>query len=268
MARVRAMMMAAVLLSMVGRAHAAPQLSIGLTGCEGTDLAAVKRLAAIELSVEVTAEGAPRTTRVEIVCTGSVAEIAVDDPLTGKRLARTLNLDATVPAARARLLALGASELVAASWAELEARARPKVEVVGALPREEARRTVEPALERARARSPQRLRLTAVAVEQTFFTGAGALWGAALRVGRDEWFHLGWVFDVQATHGVSQLAVGAISLDLVGAGLAFWLHRRWSRVTLRGGPGLRGGAVRFGGSPADARPSPASASGARGWVPP
>jgi hypothetical protein len=226
-------------------------------GCTGVDEKEVRRLLAIELRSAVRADDDPATNpatvRVQVTCSVERSEIAVDDALTGKRLQRTIELSTTVPTARARLLALAASELVSASWIELDVEPRAAVPGLGTPPRKAARQIVASVLEGRRRPEPERLRLLATGALQALFTGAGALWGGGLRLGRDEAHHLGWTVDVQAVHGSWSQAVGSISIDALSVGAGLWLHHSWSRWSFRGGPGLRGGAVRMSGNPADPR---------------
>ncbi len=241
------------------------------TSCDRYDRGEMLRLVALELRADVELErplppespsARPEpvrrfaATQVALQCLEGAAEVQVDDPLTAKRVARRLDLSSTGPSLRTRVLAIGVSELVLASWAELAAplaaSASASVSSPSSGERAEARRIVAPSLAREPELPRSRLRLLSAALQQTYFSkGAGALWGAGLALGRDEARHLGWLIEGQALHGQTINPSGRVTLDLVVGGAAMWMHHTWRRVTLRGGVGLRGGAARFAGTAAE-----------------
>lgn len=258
--------------------------------CEHVDLHAVRRAMAIELDTAVELETPRRpdetvitpagTTRVAIGCRPGRAVIEVDDPLTEKTLTRALPWDSATVETRNRLLAVGASELVIASWAELavtrRSEAPPPQDAAQEADRQAAKRAVAPRLVAApppaapppRVRPvaealPRAPRLAALAIAQTFFTGAGTLWGGGVAIARDEAHRLGWIVDASGAHGSVRAASGHVAIDRIDLGVGGWLHRRWQRVTLRGGPGLRVSAVRFAGTPSD----PRTIQGLTFWAP-
>ncbi len=201
-------------------------------------------------------------TRVAVRCQGGLIELRVDDPITGKSLQRTIDLQ-EAPRARARLLALAVVELVSASWTELVSNPEPEVPPAGPHASPEARRAVADLIRnQAQKTAFTRLRLVAFGGGQAFFSGPGLLGGAGLRLGKDHPLHLGWVADVQIMHGSAAASLGVVSVDTLSFGGALVFHQTWSRLGLHVGAGLRGGAVRLAGMPRDAQ----IAAGQSGWA--
>ena len=60
------------------------------------------------------------------MCHDHDAELRVQDPLSRKIVTRHINVGAAAPNARARLIAIATSELVLASWSELETNPDPR----------------------------------------------------------------------------------------------------------------------------------------------
>ena len=87
----------------------------------------VERIARIELHAP--RECAGPATEIGVACAGDDVRLTVDDPLTGKRVERTVSLAAVAELGRARLLALAVAELVRSSWMELEFRKTPALPV-------------------------------------------------------------------------------------------------------------------------------------------
>lgn len=123
-------------------APASAQLAIAATGCEGLDVAAIEDALEVELAEAADAlrGGAPV---VELSC-GDGVRIAIADPLTGKRVERTVP-SPTID--RERVLTLAIAQLFLTSWLELlitpsdapgagaaEAHARAALEEAGVVP--------------------------------------------------------------------------------------------------------------------------------------
>jgi hypothetical protein len=93
-------------------------VTVGTDACPGLDSAEVERLVELELD-EVTREiRLGPALRVELRCDAQHLEIAVDDPLTGKRLSREVPAPIDEPG-RERVVALAIAQLFSASWLEL-----------------------------------------------------------------------------------------------------------------------------------------------------
>jgi hypothetical protein len=226
----------------------------------------VRRILAIELGALLGDPSAAATdcTRVTVDRANALVRVRVDDPITGKSLARTIDLLGAAPKARSRLLALAIVELVSASWVELELNPQPKVPPVGP-PTSPELRAAALAIVRhhARPRPIDKTRLAAVGGVLGFFSGPGAIGGGGVQVGRDHARHLGWVADLQAHHGSAAVMLGRVSFDVLSASAALVAHLDWSRVTIRLGGGLRGGAAYLQGKPSD----PRTARGGALWAP-
>lgn len=119
------MTLAVVVLSLVANreVRGVAKLPVVFDPCVGELAQAVQRLIDIELST-LSSASLP-TAQAYVLCelTGAVT-IRIDDPLTNKTLARTLDLSRVAASARVRALALAVVELLAASWTELD---RPTV---------------------------------------------------------------------------------------------------------------------------------------------
>lgn len=103
-------------------------MELTLSPClSGINRADVERLVAVELGADlVNASGLRQdVTRAEVECAANVVVIRVHDPGTFQSYERGLELSATAPRARERLLALAVVELIATSWSESEPAPAP-----------------------------------------------------------------------------------------------------------------------------------------------
>lgn len=107
-------------LSLAPRKAAAAEstfLNVSTEACPGLRTEEVDRILRIELAALAGGwQGAPLL--VELSCDGARVRVVADDPLTQKRLERTLDLG-SVPRDRDRTVALVVSQLFLTSWAEL-----------------------------------------------------------------------------------------------------------------------------------------------------
>ncbi len=145
-------LLGAALLVGAGPAWASPpDVHLTVENCDSLDEQSVRRLFSADLGSPTTPEVGPEVTAVRIVCEGERVVIWVRDPLSRKNLRRSFDPRSFGAKAQARIVAIAASELVLASWAELESNPMPKVLAEGDAPKAEA-------LERARgvvrARAP------------------------------------------------------------------------------------------------------------------
>lgn len=164
-------------------APASAQLAIAASGCEGLDVAAIEGALEVELAEarDALRAGAPV---VELSCSDGV-RIAIADPLTGKRVERTVP-SPTID--RERVLTLAIAQLFLTSWLELlitpsdapgaaaaEAHARAALEEAGVVP-EVAAEPVATAPDPAAAEVAQTPEPTEPASGPTFegLLGAGA----------------------------------------------------------------------------------------------
>lgn len=118
---------------------AAPPVRLTVSECRELDAAEVERLFKAELDAGTPPANDNDVTDVRILCSGARASVKVLDRLSRKTVERSFELSLFVGTARNRLVALGAAELVLASWAELSTNPRPRAEPEGAPPSDEAR---------------------------------------------------------------------------------------------------------------------------------
>jgi hypothetical protein len=120
-----------------------PAVHLAVENCDSLDEASIRRLLSADLGAPTTAEVGPDVTDVTIACAGERVIIRVKDPLSRKTLRRSFDPRSFGTQAASRIVAIAASELVLASWAELESNPTPQVPAEGEPPKAEA-------LERAR----------------------------------------------------------------------------------------------------------------------
>jgi len=232
-----------------------PLVQVDIDACTGASPEEARRLLRIELGA-LLVDDAPSgeiVTRATVSCAAHMVRLRVDDPITGKSLTREVELDESDVASRSRLIALAVAELVDASWTELESNPRPEVPPAGARPPPAA---VEAARKVVQHRRPRQVdedlgvtRMVVVVSRRAFFSESTAQWGGGMRLGRDQFTHVGWTADVLAEHGETEVSLGKVALDTLTLGGSLYLFRRWSRVTFQLGAGLGLGAARLSGTP-------------------
>jgi hypothetical protein len=120
--------------------------------CVPVDLAHFRRLLSIELGTSIDYQPAaprePGRTWVHVACSNLGIVLHLEDGLTGKTMARTLDASEIEPADSTRLLALAVAEFVVASWVELRAVPRPSVPALGATPPSAASQVAAQAVQR------------------------------------------------------------------------------------------------------------------------
>jgi hypothetical protein len=218
--------LAAAALAHPGPAAGAPGIPVKITfdGCADALVPEVERIARIELhSGQSAGEPAGASTRIELGCEGLDAKITVDDPLTGKRVERTVSLAGVPEADRARLLALAIAELVRSSWIELELSPRPILPV--AKPAEVTLEQREQA--RSVAVTGRRVQWHGyAAIEGLFIPSVGRpILGASLGAQIELPWKLYFDGGVSAWDGVTERATGAITVRQIALdpGLGFRL---------------------------------------------
>jgi hypothetical protein len=221
-------------------------------GCSESLAPEVERIARIELHAATERGGAP--TQVGLVCDGDEARLTVDDPLTGKRVDRTVSLASVPPPGRARLLALALAELVRSSWIELDLEPSPvlplaRPEPVTVEDKEQARRVAIAAQRTSPWRAYAALEgLYAPTVGRPVL---GLSLGAAYEIARPFFVDAG----ISAWDGATERSTGAVTVrqiafdPSVGIALpvvevALGVRIGWASLT--GSPseaGLRGGTT-------------------------
>jgi hypothetical protein len=283
--RVAASLLGAVLLLWPLDASASPPpVHLVVESCDSLDEASIRRIFAADLGTAATGDLGPDVTDVSIGCEGDRVVVRVKDPLSRKTLRRSFDPRSFGNQGQSRLIAIAASELVLASWAELASNPTPKVLGEGqpakAETLETARNVVkarsasslavgakaaEPAAESEPAENasdsgPQRQRasrqdtgeglppferVTAVVSIRSFFRGDGTLVGGGARLGQERYGVVSWAADALVENGT--LASHNVTSASLGGWLAFYAHTR--AVTFRFGGGLRAGVLGLGGPP-------------------
>ncbi|HVW23820.1 MAG TPA: hypothetical protein VHC69_00525 [Polyangiaceae bacterium] len=266
------------------RAEADLPVRVQIGECPDLDAAEIRRIASVELRARPSDAEGPDVLDIGVTCDGPRVVIRVKDPLSRKAVQRSFNLGLSDPKARSRLVAIAATELVLASWAELQVGRPLTVPPEGGAPGEGERRVASVALTQtlphaqagARAASapvpsapyepyqrhwydleapPDRMfRVVAVASGRKFFRLPGLLWGGGVRAGEERFHFMSWSADGIIETG----SVGSPSnrYDLltatVGGALLVWA--RVGPVTGRVGVGLRAGIAEVGSTASSVAP--------------
>jgi hypothetical protein len=117
-----------------GQTSAALTVHLDLESCPDMSHREVRRAFQAEIGARLTDELGPLVTTASAACEESRVTLSVMDPITRKAVRRTIDLGAGVPHGRERLVALAMTELLVATWAELEANPLPRVQPEGPAP--------------------------------------------------------------------------------------------------------------------------------------
>jgi hypothetical protein len=104
-----------------------PPVHLDVEACDSLDAVSIRRIFAADLGTPLTPELGPDVTQVDIGCEGDHVVVLVKDPLSRKTVRRSFDPKSFGNQGQSRLIAIAASELVLASWAELAANPTPKV---------------------------------------------------------------------------------------------------------------------------------------------
>jgi len=224
-------------------------VSLDVAACTGADPGEVRRLFELELGTSIAPrEGNAAGAAVSIDCDGDGIVLRVRDEVTDKQLERRIEID---PARRGRerLLALAATELLIASWVELETEGQRTREPTKPADRE-LRQQVR-TITRPRVRREERWRATASLLGVVSREDHGVAPGAGARLTLDHASGFGGSIDLAGTTDTDTTSsLGDIDIDGVTASAA--VHARWSwrQLVARAGVGMRGGAAVLTGQPA------------------
>ena len=238
-------------------AAAGPPVLLELDRCDELNEVELRRIVAAELGAAPSDAGGPEVTRVTVRCSGPRVAIAVGDPLSRKAVQRSFDLGLADPRARARLVAIAATELVLASWAELRSNPHPHVEPEGERPSEgttrAARALVAERYERyepkavrwydAETPGDRMLRVMAVASARAFFLHPGTLWGGGVRVGEERFRFVSWAADLAVESGNVRSADTVFHVQTASGGGWLMAYLRGAPITARVGAGLRLGVA-------------------------
>jgi hypothetical protein len=229
-----------------------------------------EKLLALELDARLE-EPSDAVTTVRASCSAStppLVALEVSDPITRKTVLRKIDLSTYPFRARARVLALAAAELVAASWAEAAANPTPKVEPAGPPPapveRASAATRATTVLDMASLVPNDR---TAAPTERTrdFVTAGFTLRsvigqigqiGGTLRLAGDlrtqRAIGVGASLDLTALQGRSEVSLGNVDATAVDVGGDVYAVARVApSLSARGGVGLRVGNATLNGHARD-----------------
>ncbi len=223
-----------------------------LDPCLGADEGAVRRAAAIELGAPLLDGRRADAARILISCSDDGARLAVDDPLTHKRLERDLPLGGVEATLRVRLVAVAAAELLVASWIELESDRSPRASVHVATP---ASNDAIATVQALRERDAPVVSFAAVGIAHVFGSGVATFGGGVgTSVRLDSPLTL--KVDVVLEHGERDVDFG--SADALLASVAPCLE--WpiavGGLTIAPCAGARVGVAVLSGTPAGPSPLP------------
>jgi hypothetical protein len=222
---------AAALAVWCGRSVAAPELALTVEGCGDVGRDEVARIVRAERG-----DAAGPGAEVTVTCAADGARIQVAGPA-GVPRTRVLDLSATAPIARARLLALAVVELLARPDPEPErpAPARPVVAAMAA-PRPAATRPA--------------VRALAVGYARLWQAGLPSI-GGGVRVTGPIAARLRFLAEALADQGVRDAGPGRATIQNLGLGAGLLVPLTVAGVELAAGAGARLAATRLVGSPDD-----------------
>jgi hypothetical protein len=245
-------------LAHVAPAHAdePPLVMLELSHCDELEETEVRRIVAAELGARAANIAGQDVTQITVRCEGTRVAIHVEDPLSRKAVQRSFDIGLSDPRARARLVAIAATELVLASWVELETNRHPHVEPTGAeaspAAKKAAREIAKDLLTEAyepkirnwyETETPKNrmLRLVPLFSARSFFDYKGTLWGGGVRIGEERFRFLSWAADVLLESGTIQGTDTdyQVTTGTLGATLFAYAHSGY--LTGRIGAGLRTG---------------------------
>jgi hypothetical protein len=230
-----------------------PPIVLTLDPCAGVDAQEVRRLVPIEMGAPLVPGAAdPReTTRVSLGCVAGdphTARLEVRNPTTGKTLERVLALGDVPRSDQARLVAIAAVELVAASWSEL-GHAPEEVAPPPPPPPPRAVPTIvaAPAPPPREPAAPPRWRALVVGSVRGFGGLPRVLAGGGLAAQRDVGARFAVAVDGLAEGGTQPASLGSIDSTLLSLGAQVLARVSTGPVTWEPGVGARVGWGRLAG---------------------
>jgi hypothetical protein len=171
--------------------------------CVPLDRDKLEYLLNIELGTEPAGETSPRAATLSLSCSGNLIVLSVEDAVTSKVVTRLVDLSAVDPSARARLMALTASELVLASWMEVRMEPRELIPPAGPPPAPELTARVNELVEPQIESALPPLRLGASATSLTFLSALAPIFGVALHLTQP--FSSMWAWNISLLGGLGRL---------------------------------------------------------------
>ena len=196
--------------------------------CVPMDHERFEHLLNIELGTEPAAETSPRAATLTLSCSESLITVSVEDAITRKVVTRQVDLSAVDPSARARLMALTASELVLASWMEVRMEPREVIPPAGPPPAPELKAQVDELVKPEIQSALPPLRLGASATTSTFLSSLAPIFGVALHLTQP--LSSTWAWNISLLGGLGHLSgtIGergpSVSVAAITAALAWALR--------------------------------------------
>ena len=182
----------------------------------------------IELGAEPADAASPPAATLSLSCSGGLVLMSLEDAVTSKVVTRLVDLSAVDPSARARLMALTASELVLASWMEVRMEPREVISPAGPPPAPELKARVSEVVRPQIQSTAPPLRVGASATTSTFLSALAPIFGMALHLTQP--FSSSWAWNLSLQGGLGQLqgTLGergqAVSIAVTTAALAWSLR--------------------------------------------
>lgn len=229
-----------------------PPVRVTVDRCESITEPEVRRILSAELGMNPPNNGGTSVTEVTVTCDDTRVIVRVRDPISRKTMQRSFDLGTSDPRGRSRLVALASSELILASWAELQVNPRLKVTPEGPEPSPElvrsARETVDtfeyhpkprPSWYESQTPPDRMLRLTFLGSVRSFLNHEGTLWGGGARIGEERFHTVSWSADFLFEAG--EVHNGMVDYHVETGAIGAWLllYKRWGIFTGRAGAGLR-----------------------------
>jgi hypothetical protein len=225
-----------------------PPITLEVSPCADVASSEVWRLVTIELgSSPITGASVdPReATRVLVGCVPQfplLVRLEVRDPTTGKSLDRIITLSGVPRPDQARLVAIAAVELVAASWNELRHASESVPHAVDATASTETRNlALSSAVRQEREPDQPRWRVFVVGSARGLGGMPRLLPGGGLAAARTIAWGLGVGVDVVAEGAAQPTPLGNVDTFLVSSGVVGLLHANLGPVTWESGLGARAG---------------------------
>ena len=211
----------------VARAQSGLRVETHVDDCVPLNRERFEYLLNIELGTEPSGVDAENAVTLTLTCPGNLILITVEDAVTQKVVTRLVDLSQVDRSARARLMALTASELVLASWMEVRMEPKPVIPPAGPPPKAAAvarvSEVVEPQVKRA---APLRLGVTANV--SSFLSSLAPIFGFALHLTQPISSSWAWNVSLQGGRGHLQGTLGdgasTVAVTTTTAALAWSLR--------------------------------------------
>lgn len=247
-----AVVILALVLERPATAASPPPVSLDALGCPNVPAAGLRRMIAAEMGAALLQDDPfdDKVTRVIVTCTADAALIELHDPVTGKSLARQVQLVAGPPDSVTRLLALSSVELIAASWIELAVERRPLTGKVARLvPPSPPLRAAASELSMRDLRPHDAWRFTLHGASRGFADGGLRTYGGSVVMERIWAETLVLSLDVTVENAAVKTELGDGNLQLASAGVGGALRSGPRVLSIEVGAGARAGIVRQRGVP-------------------